>query len=95
MFLLKLLFKDVKCKLEDEGETAEFTSRIGVKQGDLLGPVLFNYHMAAVMMVWRARYKAGGGVPCRFRTAYDSQLTGRKRTRCRGAGCRWRSASGT
>ena len=64
-----------KHALDFEGETAPFKSIIGVKQGDLLGPVLFNYHMAAVMIAWRGRFK--GDHP-RFHTAYDGQLTGRK-----------------
>ena len=51
-------------------------STIGVKQGDLAGPDLFNIHIAAVMMIWRQRYT---GLDCVFRTKKDHALgTGTK-----------------
>ena len=46
-----------------------------MKQGDLLGPELFDFFMAAVMESWRARssYEL-----CSFRTRRDFQMTGRR-----------------
>ena len=72
--VLKALFTDVKCKLDYEGEFALIKSVIRVKQGDLLGPVLFSYHMAAVMIAWRARFK---GTTPTFCTKFDDVLSGR------------------
>ena len=47
---------------------------IGVKQGDILGPILFTFFIAAVMISWKAQYN----VPvCVFRTKLDVTLTGR------------------
>ena len=53
------------------GVEKEVSSTTGVKQGDLLGPDLFNIHIAAVMQIWRARYN---GTKCTFRTKQDFVL---------------------
>jgi hypothetical protein len=45
-----------------------------VKQGDLLGPVLFGYHVAAVMIAWRTCFKGTGPTSC---TKFDDVLSGR------------------
>jgi hypothetical protein len=37
-------------------------SAIGVKQGDILGPVLFNFIVCEVLMVWANKRGHGGAV---------------------------------
>ena len=49
-------------------------SIIGVKQGDILGPVLFTFHIAAIMNTWR---KVNVGPVCVFKTKEDFVMTGR------------------
>ena len=46
-----------------------------MKQGDLLGPELFDFYIAAVMETWRStsNYEL-----CAFRTRPDFQMTGRR-----------------
>ena len=51
--LLKALHNDVIVKFEVEGLEHEVNCTIGVKQGDILGPVLFIIFMAGVMSDWR------------------------------------------
>ena len=50
-------------------------SIIGVKQGDLLGPELFIFFMAAVMETWRLHHDFE---LCVVRSKNDSVLTGRR-----------------
>ena len=51
--LLKALHKRVLVNFEVEGVEKIINSTIGVKQGGLLGPILFNIYGAAVMIAWR------------------------------------------
>ena len=77
--LLKALHKDVLVKFEVEGFEHEVKCTIGVKQGDILGPVLFIIYMAGVMTEWRKT--TGPNYPAVFfLTKPDSMLTGRRPT---------------
>ena len=70
--LLRSLHTTVKVKFEHEGVTQTLDSIIGVKQGDLLGPDLFTFFMAAVMKTWRSSYSYSF---CCVNTKADFQLT--------------------
>ena len=48
---------------------------IGVKQGDILGPILSTFFVAAIMITWRATYD---GSMCIFPSKPDFILTGRR-----------------
>jgi hypothetical protein len=58
-----------------DGVTKTLAAVIGVKQGDLLGPILFTFFMAAVMETWRRQ--STYELPT-FCTARDFQMTGRR-----------------
>jgi type II secretory ATPase GspE/PulE/Tfp pilus assembly ATPase PilB-like protein len=60
------LHKIVQVKFEVDGVMRTLPSIIGVKQGDILGPVLFNSIICAVMMVWKQVRSQEGR--CEFRT---------------------------
>ena len=75
IFLLKALHENVLVKFEVQGITHSVNSIIGVKQGDILGPILFTFHIAAVMITWR---KTFSGDVCLFRSKEDFILTGRR-----------------
>ena len=49
--LLIRLHENVNVKFEVQGVTSDIKSTIGVKQGDILGPVLFNFYIAAIMIL--------------------------------------------
>ena len=75
--LLIALHQDVVVKFEVEGLEHTVNCTIGVKQGDVLGPVLFNMFMVAVMTSWRSTSDQPN---CVFLSRHDDVLTGRKHT---------------
>ena len=72
--LLKCLHKRVIVKFTVDGVPHELHSIIGVKQGDILGPILFLFFIAAVMITWKKTYT---GSFCVFRSKQDYTMTGR------------------
>lgn len=73
--LLKALHKDIEVKFEVDDVSHTINCIIGVKQGDILGPVLFTIFMAAVMITWRVAYNRP---LCIYRTKKDFVMTGRR-----------------
>jgi hypothetical protein len=54
--LLIALHKSVLVKFEVDGIIKTLLSIIGVKQGDLLGPILFIFFIAAIMETWHSEH---------------------------------------
>ena len=77
--LLICLHVDFDVQFDVDGVTQQIKCSVGVKQGDILGPMLFIFYIAAVMSSWRSIY---GGSLCIFRTRPDFVLTGRKHDAC-------------
>ena len=75
--ILKSLHKNVNVKFTVGTVTHILSSIIGVKQGDILGPILFTIFIAAIMITWRKMYDRP---LCIFRTKKDFILTGRRST---------------
>ena len=75
--LLIALHKSVHVKFEVDGVERMIESIIGVKQGDILGPTLFIFYIAAIMETWRSEHDYD---LCVFRSRDDFTLTGRKPT---------------
>ena len=73
--LLRALHETVYVEFEVGGVMKSLQSIIGVKQGDLLGPELFDFYIAAIMETWRASSTYELGV---FRTRDDFKMTGRR-----------------
>ena len=72
--LLKSLHENFTVKFTIDNVTHIMTCTIGVKQGDILGPILFTFFLAAVMITWRATTD----LPlCIFRSKQDAKMTGR------------------
>ena len=74
IFLLRSLHQNVCVKFSVCDIEHSMKSIIGVKQGDILGPVLFTFHIAAIMSTWR---KVNLGPVCVFKTKEDFVMTGR------------------
>ena len=75
--LLKAMHKTVLVQFDVDGIVKTIAAIIGVKQGDLLGPLLFTFFVAAVMETWRS--SSSYQLPT-FRSARDFQMTGRRST---------------
>ena len=75
--LLIALHKTVNVKFEVDGVIKIILSIIGVKQGDLLGPGLFTFFIAAIMETWRAEHTYD---LCAFCSRDDFTMTGRPPT---------------
>ena len=68
------MHETVTVKFDVDGVVTTLLSIIGVKQGDLLGPELFDFYIAAVMETWRTTHAYE---VCAFRTRDDFKMTGR------------------
>ena len=73
--LLIEMHKKVDVKFDVDGVTKVLSSIIGVKQGDLLGPILFTFYIAAIMITWRAKHEYEA---CLMRSKPDHQMTNRR-----------------
>ena len=74
IMLLKSLHAHVEVKFSVNDVTQTIECTIGVKQGDILGPILFTFFLTAVMITWNAAYNRP---LCLFHTKDDYVLTGR------------------
>ena len=75
--LLKALHRDFTVKFSIDAIDKTIKNSIGVKQGDILGPILFLFFICAVMTTWRLKFK---GELCIFYSKDDIQMTGRRHT---------------
>jgi hypothetical protein len=73
--VLQALHKTVLEKFDVDVDGVEKTidSVIGVKQADILGPILFNFLVAGAMMAWKTQRKTK---PPTLNTTSDIQLLG-------------------
>lgn len=74
--VLKALHASVLVEFEVDGVSRTIESIIGVKQGDVLGPVLFVLYMAAVMISWRLKHTDKAKL-CVFHSRDDAVMAGR------------------
>ena len=72
--LLQSLHAHVEVKFTVNDVTNTIDCIIGVKQGDILGPILFSFFLAAIIITWRAEFDRP---LCMFRTNEDYVMTGR------------------
>ena len=74
--ILKLLHANFKVNFEIDSVTHTMPCTIGVKQGDILGPILLVIYIAAVMISWRTTIHQRP--LCVYRTKEDFVLIGRR-----------------
>ena len=72
--LLKALHINFAVKFDIDQIIKSILNSIGVKQGDILGPLLFTFFIAAMMSTWRLKCNAK---PCILMCKNDAQMTGR------------------
>ena len=72
--LLRALHNDFKVKFTVDDVVITIASVIGVKQRDILGPVLLTFFIVAVMITWTATNNV---TVCIFYSKNDAKLTGR------------------
>ena len=70
----KVLHTNFKVKFTVDDVTQSAHCIFGVKQGDILAPILFTFFIAAVMITWKASCKIS---VCMFRSKMDATLAGR------------------
>jgi hypothetical protein len=73
--ILIAMHETVNFKFSVDGVVKTLLSIIGVKQGDLLEPELFDFYIAAIMETWRS---SSSYELCVFRTRDDFTMTGRR-----------------
>ena len=71
---LKVLYANFKVKLTVDEVTQTLECIIGVKKGDILGPILFTFFIATVMITWKVDCDKPA---CAVKTKMDVILTGR------------------
>ena len=72
--LLQSLHAHVEVTFTVNEITHTIECTIGVKQGDVLGPILFTFYLAAIIITWRVVHSRP---LCMFRTNSDFVMTGR------------------
>jgi len=72
--LLEAMHSTVNVKFSVEEIEMVIESIIGVKQGDLLGPQLFIFHIRAIMQAWRYEFNSQYSL-CRFRTTAQGTVS--------------------
>ena len=72
--LLRALHKDFKVKSKVVDVISTIACAIGVKQGDILSPILFTFFIAVVMIAWKSTNNVAASI---FYSKNDAKLTGR------------------
>ena len=72
--LLRTLHNDFKVKFTVDDVISTIACVIGVKQGDILGSILFTFFIAAVMITWKATNNV---TACVFYSKNGAKLKGR------------------
>ena len=71
--LLRALHNDFKVKFTVDDVISTIACVIGVKQGNILGPILFTFFIAPVMIAWKAMNNV---TACIFHGKNNTKLTG-------------------